>query len=134
MSKRVVEVLPDSFVQEAAEKMVRFNISGIAVVEDDVTYGVITMKDIFKKAIANRIPTDKVLVKSMMSSPAITIHPLDSIEKASEKMKKNNIKRLVVVDQKKSPKGIITAMDIVKNTQGMVDLMFETWVRPNWDD
>ncbi len=132
MSERIIAVSPDMNVQRAVEGMVEFNISGIAVQKDDKLCGMITMRDIFKKVIVKKRPPEEVEVKEIMTSPVMTIHPLDTVEEAASIMETNKIRRLLVVNSKERPVGIITAMDIVNNTPEMLAVMFDTWIRPIW--
>jgi acetoin utilization protein AcuB len=68
-----------------------------------------------------------------MSSNIKTIHPLDTIEKALEIMKINNIKKLPAV-LKEDIVGIITVTDISKAKPDLSNRFIESWVKPRWND
>lgn len=55
------------------------------------------------------------LVGDIMSSPVITMSPLESVKKAATVMVQNNIGSIVVVDSNERLLGIVTKTDIVRH-------------------
>jgi CBS domain-containing protein len=119
MSKNPVCCLPDSEVREAAEMMVEFDCGSIPVVENSETLkpllGVVTDRDIVCRLIAAGKDPLQAHVKDCMTSPAVTIHPEDSIEKCARIMEDNQIRRIPVIDDTGAVAGIVTQAHIAKN-------------------
>jgi len=57
----------------------------------------------------------KIKVKDVMSNPSIVIKENEELSSVDEKMRKHNIKHLLVVDNQGSLRGIITLNDLFKN-------------------
>ena len=116
MSKNVKTVRPDSKLREVVQKMVKFNISCVIVMEQDRPVGIITERDLLKSFSGASFDLDLLEAKGIMSGPLVTIGESVDIEQASGMMLKNNIKKLPVIRDKKLI-GIITSSDIVRGTK-----------------
>ncbi|MFH0862241.1 MAG: CBS domain-containing protein [Candidatus Altiarchaeota archaeon] len=132
MSKRLIMIGPREMVFAAVKLMVANNISGVVVEEGKKAVGIITMKDIIRRVVANERDIYGTQVSEVMSSPVQTINQLTALERAASWMGEHKIKRLVAVDDKNKAVGIVTVMDIVSKLPEMVDVMFQTWVKPDW--
>lgn len=106
---------PSSTLSEIAKIMKEKNISGIIVTENDIPIGIITDRDFRNKVIAKGISPENLTVADIMSYPVVTVKEEDYIFEAIYKMTKQNIHRLVVVDEMGQLKGVITDTDIIKN-------------------
>lgn len=107
-----VTLPPDKMIGEALEVMKRFSISGIPVTQKGKLLGILTNRDLrFEKDLTKKI--SRVMTKEKL----ITVPEGTTIEQAQEILHKNRIEKLLVVDQKKNLKGMITVKDIMKNVQ-----------------
>lgn len=102
-------------LSEAAVIMKEKNISGIIIAEDDIPIGIVTDRDFRNKVIAKGLSPKNFKISEIMSSPVISVKEEDYIFEAIYKMTKENIHRLVVVDEMGMLKGVITDTDIIKN-------------------
>ncbi|MDP3027382.1 MAG: CBS domain-containing protein [Nanoarchaeota archaeon] len=99
-------------LKRAAELMLEHNIGSLVVLKGNKLAGILTERDIIK----NLGSLDKGIF-GIMTNKVIAVSQDASLEEAAEIMKKNKIKRIVVTDKKKSiPLGIITATDIIVNS------------------
>lgn len=99
-------------LKRAAELMLKHNIGSLVILKKNKLAGIVTERDIIK----NLGSLNKSIFK-VMTNKIITIYQNASLEEAAEIMKKNKIKKIVVTDKKKSiPAGIITATDIIVNS------------------
>jgi CBS domain-containing protein len=105
-------------VQEAAKKMKEKDVSSLVVVDNNQNkpQGIVTERDIVRKACINDIRTSAVTVGEIMSSPIITIDSTASASKAVDMMLQHDVRHLVVVDnnnkEASKPIGMITALDL----------------------
>jgi CBS domain-containing protein len=76
--------------------------------------GLVTERDLVRKACINDVRTSSVTNKEIMSSPLITIDSNSSASVAVDMMLQNNIRHLLVVDKSNTTKpiGIITPLDL----------------------
>jgi CBS domain-containing protein len=115
MTKELELIKDESSVQDAAKRMRDANVSSLVVVDKEGRpQGIVTERDIVRKACVNDVNTNKVMIKEIMSAKLITIEPDSSASTAVDIMLRNNIRHLLVVDKDKSKKpiGMITPLDL----------------------
>jgi CBS domain-containing protein len=105
-------------VQEAANKMKDKNVSSLVVVDTNgKPQGLVTERDLARKVCINDVRTSTVTNKEIMSSPLITINAASSPSIAADMMLQNNVRHLLVVDDKDNankPVSIITPRDFTR--------------------
>ena len=101
MTKGVISIDPDDVVTQAAKKMAEFDIASLVVVKGYIPFGMITEKDIVKKAVAKGIDADKVSVGDIMSVDLYKVDASESVASAFLKMAKHGIRHLLVEEQDK---------------------------------
>jgi len=109
-------------VKFAGEMMRKNRRDSIIVVKKNRPIGILTDSDLIKKIIAKDKKPSSVKVKTVMSRPLVASQPNDTILDATRKMKRNNIKRIVVLDGGKLV-GILSFSDIARNSPEMIDLL-----------
>lgn len=118
-----VDINDNPSVLHVAKLMAKHRIGSVVVIQgndDNKPVGMITERDLIKKVSAQNKSADQVAVRSIMSSPLIAVKSIDSIDTAAETMAKNNIKRLVVLEQDGSMIGILSVSDIAKKLAKIV--------------
>jgi predicted transcriptional regulator len=125
MSKDVSVIQGQASVTEASEMMASRGISSIIVMDAGQVIGLLTERDLLKRVVAfNRNP-HHTKAEEIMSSPVFSIPPNYSVFSASRTMENKNIRRLVVMDDKKLC-GIVTQTDIFKAVKNKVQEEEET--------
>lgn len=100
---------------DIAKLMVKNKVGSVILVDaGGKPVGIVTERDLLKKISASNKPAKSIAVKSIMSSPVITIRAYDSIETSAAVMAKNRVKRLVVIEQDGSPAGVLSVTDITR--------------------
>ncbi|HUK49732.1 MAG TPA: CBS domain-containing protein [Terriglobales bacterium] len=108
MSSRLITINPEASIRNAADSMIRENISSLTVNSDRLE-GLITKGDIVRYvALSGRRLSP---VAEFMARNPITIKQSNSIFSTVQLMSQRRISRLIVVDQDQAPKGIITLAD-----------------------
>ena len=106
----------DTSLGDATETMVREDISGLVVVDDDgFLKGIITRTDLLR-ACKTWSECASRTVREFMSSSVITVSPQDSLDHVAEVLIGKNIHRVVIVEQegdKLRPVGVISDADLV---------------------
>jgi CBS domain-containing protein len=114
-----VTVTPDTSV-ETAERLLHANrIHGLPVVDDENRLvGVISQTDLLLSgaqsigaALRNR--PSGLRVGELMSSPALTVSMAASLHDAACRMREASVHRLIAVDERGLPVGVLSAMDFV---------------------
>ncbi len=126
MVKKVITIEPDKTAMDAAKLMADNNISSVLVMDGNKIVGIVTERDLVRKVCAKDIPSSKVSILSVMSSPVITAESDLPIEAAVQRMFNNKIRRLPVVEDGRLV-GIVTISDIAKHmrTKWLIERIFE---------
>ncbi|MDL2271464.1 IMP dehydrogenase [Desulfovibrio sp. OttesenSCG-928-I05] len=105
-----VTVSPNSTVAEALTLMRDYRVSGLPVVRGVKLVGILTNRDVrFVKDLEN------TRVKEVMTSRRLITVPVGTtLEEAKEHLHRNRIEKLLVVDDEKRLRGLITMKDIEK--------------------
>jgi CBS domain-containing protein len=115
MTKELETIEEASSVLDAAKRMRDTNVSSLVVVDKEgKPRGIVTERDIVRKACVNDVSTSKVTNKEIVSPRLITIDPDSSASTAVDIMLRNNIRHLLVVDKDNAEKpiGMITPLDL----------------------
>jgi CBS domain-containing protein len=118
--RRKIETIGESeSVQESARKMKEKNVSSLLIVDKDGNpKGLITERDLVRKACINDIRLSTVTNRELMSSPLITIDSRESPSIAADLMLQNSVRHLLVVDKSTSnadrPIRILTPLDFTR--------------------
>ncbi len=95
VTSRLIGVDSDATIQKAVQRMVEFDISSIAVIEDEEVVGFLTDTDIKKKMVAQGLGPD-LPVTEIMTSDLITIEATESVGKALDIMAEHKIKHILI--------------------------------------
>jgi CBS domain-containing protein len=131
MTRELETIEESSSIQDAARKMRDTNVSSLVVVDSEGRpHGIVTERDIVRKACINDISTSRVTTREIMSPKLITIGPDSSAPTAIDLMLRNNIRHLLVVDKydTETPIGMITPLDLRDEEftdQGLIDAIEE---------
>lgn len=105
-----VTIEPDRPVRDALAVMERFHISGVPVVDrEGHLVGIITNRDL-RFETRFEIPVSDVMTKP----PLVTVPVGTTLEQAKAVLQKHRIEKLLVVDEDKHLKGLITVKDVQK--------------------
>jgi CBS domain-containing protein len=114
MCKDFKIITPDTTLREAAECMRDCDCGYLPIGRNDKLTGAITDRDIVVRGIAAGHNPDDAVVKDIMSEEVIYCFEEDDVQKAAEKMKGEQIRRLVVLNKDKRMTGVITVGDIAR--------------------
>jgi CBS domain-containing protein len=111
-----VVIQADAQVSEAERLLKTYRVSGLPVVSDDATVGVISQTDLVIARSSGLIGVnwERVLVRHLMTAPAVTVRTGTSLARASQLMVSRHIHRLVVVDDEDKPIGVVSSLDLLR--------------------
>lgn len=111
----------DAGLREVAKMMVDNDCGAIPVVENSESkkpVGVVTDRDIACRAVAQgKNPLD-LTARDVMTDSVITVKPDTTIEECGNLMERNQIRRIVVVDESGACCGMVAQADIAVNASG----------------
>jgi CBS domain-containing protein len=113
MTKSVISVKRETPIYEAMEIMRKKDITGMPVVEDDMTLvGVITEKDVLRLFYANEDEKNET-VGFFMTRPAVSYRENENLRSVCDFMMINYFRRVPVVSKQGKLVGIISRPDII---------------------
>jgi predicted transcriptional regulator len=124
MARNVKTVRTNDSALLAVQKMVKFSIGSVIVVNNGKSVGIITERNILERVVEPRIDAGYLNAKDIMSSPLITINVNDAVEEAAKIMANKSIKTLPVLDGEKLV-GVVTSSDIVRTSPTQLNILEE---------
>ena len=113
MTKDVISVKKDTPIYEAMEIMRKKDITGMPVIEEDMTLvGVITEKDVLRLFYANEEEKNET-VGFFMTRPAVSYRENENLRSVCDFMMINYFRRVPVVSKQGKLVGIISRPDII---------------------
>ena len=113
MTEETISVKEDTPILEAVELMVKHDISGMPVVEDDLTLvGVLSEKDVIQ-LFYNNAEDEKKTVGDFMTQPPIYFDADDSLKDVCDFLVKNIFRRVPIISKGKLV-GIISVRDVLE--------------------
>ena len=108
--------LPSDPAPRAAAIMRNENAGSVPVVEDAEgrkVVGIVTDRDLCMGIVAEARDPNSVTVETCMTVPVVVCTANDSVQKATELMRQNQIRRIPVVDEAGGLVGIVAMADVV---------------------
>ncbi|SCG86572.1 CBS domain-containing protein [Methanobacterium congolense] len=115
-SQNLITLDPSMDIKEAAWILSNNGIDGAPVMKGSDILGILTLTDI-TRAIANK--EEDLRITKLMSKYIKTVKHDVKLPKVIETLNKNKIGRLIVVDEKGTPIGIVTKTDIINRMAGL---------------
>lgn len=117
MTSDVISVSPEEEVVFAFEKLMKYKISALPVVQDNKLLGIVTASDLGHNLILDNYELGTTVEKAMVLDVAC-VQPDDDLSSAVNKMKEHGseggiVNQLVVIDDGEI-KGILSDGDIIK--------------------
>lgn len=123
MTSDVVVVRADEKARKAAALMDKHGIGCVVVTDSHGRpVGIITERDLVSRVVAKGLDADEVTCREIMSSPLITIEPQAPLTTAMNKMVKNRVRRLVVLDGGRLV-GVVTEKDVLRVAPALIEVL-----------
>ena len=117
-------ISPDETVYEAIRQMAEHGIGALLVVENDKPIGLLSERDYSRKVILRGLRSRETTVRTIMSSPLLTISPDASVQQGLSMMTEKFIRHIPVVDGS-GVLGMVSIGDLVKAVIEDQELLIE---------
>jgi signal-transduction protein with cAMP-binding, CBS, and nucleotidyltransferase domain len=130
--KPIVNIGPNQTVLEAANLMKECDRGSLLIIDDKVTVGIITERDLVIRVIAKNL-SNTTPVSKVMSSPLMTINANDTLKKAGRIMGERRIRRLPVIESG-AVAGILVASDVLRqlSKKTLTEKIWEALIVEHW--
>jgi diguanylate cyclase (GGDEF)-like protein/PAS domain S-box-containing protein len=126
MTRQVIQLGEHESLGVAARRMAERALGCIVVARGDLPVGILSERDVVR-LFRESVDPESVRLAQVMSQPLRTVQAGELLAVAMRLMKEDNIRRLVVVDEKSAMVGLLTRHDIVKTLQEQyVDMLQDT--------
>jgi CBS domain-containing protein len=111
-----ITIGPEASASDAEALIKTYRITGLPVVERGDVVGVVSQSDLMVAHSSEMIGAhwERMRVRHVMSSPAITIHAGATVATAARQMIVHHIHRLVVIGDDGRPVGVVTPLDLLR--------------------
>jgi CBS domain-containing protein len=114
MRKKPEAVDPDMTVTAAAGLIANRSEQCLVVAKDDLVVGIVTPTDMIEKVIAVGANPMEVLLRDIMSTPAITVKTKATVTEAAQIMSDYGVRKLPVVDESGKLAGVVTSLELAR--------------------
>lgn len=111
MRRSVVTIAPDATIQDAAQLMDQANVGALVVVDGEQLVGIVTDRDLVRRATARGVAADG-RVDYVMSSPVVTIAAGTDMHEAYGVFRTHAVRRLPIVEGNR-PVGLLAVDDLL---------------------
>jgi len=116
MTKDPTCCVPSDTAQHAAKMMREEDTGVVPIIENEHSrkvIGVVTDRDLCMNVVAEGRDSRTTQVHESMTTTVVSCSPQDSVDKATELMRENQIRRIPVVDEQHQLVGIVAMADMV---------------------
>ena len=110
---QIYSVAPTDFVLRAIEIMADHHLGALLVMNQGVLVGIVSERDYARKVILQNRSSHDTPVSEIMTSPAVTVTPRDTVHHCMQLMTERRFRHLPVVDSGRVV-GILSIGDLVK--------------------
>jgi CBS domain-containing protein len=132
MTVKVFSLGKEESADKAVKIMAQNKISTVVICEKKKPIGVVTERDMIKKLLFMEKSAKKTKLKEIMSINPAIVGPNESILKASEMMRKKEVRKLLVINNKGELLGIISQTDIIRSMNRIYNsyshLLWNPWL------
>jgi CBS domain-containing protein len=115
MSRDVQSISPTATVQEAARAMREHDVGSLPVCQGETLVGVITDRDIAIRGVADACDPKTTDVARLMSGDVVWSYEDTPLNELADKMKREQLRRIPIVDHAKKLVGIVALADIAQH-------------------
>ncbi len=129
MKKNVETLTSTATLRDAAERMRAAGVGFLPIIEGGKLAGVVTDRDLVTRGLAAGMDPH-ALVTRVRTAEVAVCYPNDTVPAARTVMEQNLVRRLVVVNEKREPVGVISLDDLTRAPGEEAHALMEHLVRP----
>ncbi len=93
-------------------------VGSVLVYRGGIPIGILTERDVLYKVTSEGLDPERVKVSAVMSSPLVTIRKGEPAENALKLMKEHGIRRVLVLDERGKPYGLVVQKQMLGDLVG----------------
>jgi CBS domain-containing protein len=110
---------PDTSIVDVTQMFVEHDVGAIPVVDPSTgrPIGIITDRDVATRAVASGADARTLTAADCMSANVVTVSPDASLDEVMDAMSENQVRRVIVVDDRGGVAGIISQADVAEHAR-----------------
>ncbi len=125
MSSKVESVAPNTTVRECARKMDQTGTGMLPVWQDGKVIGVVTDRDICRRAVATGRDSATITAREIMSSDVASCFENQDCAEAARLMEAKHVRRLMVMSRDHAPVGLFSVDDLARYSHDLAGQVLE---------
>lgn len=113
MTSPVITAKRTDSIRATVVKMDHYNIGSLVIVDNKKPVGIMTERDVLRKAVAKKMDLDKTPCEKIMTKKIETVTERATLIEIASMMKAKTMRRIVVVNKKGEVAGIVTSKDLI---------------------
>lgn len=113
-ARTVVTATPDECVTDVARKLRDERVGCVVLERNGKAFGILTDRDIAVRVVAEGLDPNTTRAESVATLDPVVVRDIEGIETVARRMREFGVRRLPVVDEAGTLRGIVTADDIVR--------------------
>ncbi|MEW6057275.1 MAG: CBS domain-containing protein [Bdellovibrionota bacterium] len=113
VEKKMITCAPEFDVRRVAKLMAVENVGAVLVVENGIPVGMVTDRDLVLRCVSDDHDCSNVLVRDVMTPEVVKVRGDEGIQNVIDVMKEKEVRRVVVVDDRDTPVGMVSFGDLV---------------------
>lgn len=110
----VITARPDEFVVDVARKLRDHHVGCVVVERHGKPFGIVTDRDVTIRVVAEGLEPRTTKAEDVATLDPVVVRDIEGPETAARRMREYGVRRLPVVDEHGSLRGIVTADDLVR--------------------
>lgn len=131
MSRDLVTIDADQFIDQAIEVMVKKDMGCLVVLDRGKPKGIFTERDVLKRVASKKLDTKKMPVREVMTSNLVTLPETALIGTVLEEMHKRRFRHMLILGEQQEVVGIVSMRDVLKYAKA---LDVDEKVRSTWKE
>ena len=112
MTSPISTITPDTSLADAARRMLELDIGMLPVADGKKIVGMVSDRDITVRAVAKGMDPERTPVRDIMTKEVFACLASSDVQEACDLMEDKQVRRLLVMDDNDSPRGIVSLGDI----------------------
>lgn len=110
----VITARPDELVGDVARKMRDHHVGCVVIEREGKAFGIVTDRDLAIRVVAEGLDARTTKAQDVATLDPVVVRDIEGPETAARRMREYGVRRLPVVDERGTLRGIVTADDLVR--------------------
>lgn len=115
MSEGVQTISARDTLRKAAKAMEQFGCGALPVLDNGTLLGIVTDRDMVVFGVAADLNVEETTVRDIMTTNVVTCNSTATLEEAADIMSDQDVRRLVVLDEKDHVTGVLSIIDMIRS-------------------